>query len=200
MSTPPVPGTVNLFWIPLGAGAHGARIGGAIYEAVVARVQRRDRCHLYHSALEIHVPEGRYVVEQTPVAGSGGERRGVVAVGAVGTRWVGRFRLFQYEIRRWLSGSIPDLDQAVASPVVVAQNLATAREVLGVLPSIPTPVWGRDELGAGEMWNSNSVVSWALSRAGIDLTDVRPPSGGRAPGWSAGMVVAAREPAPRTST
>ena len=37
----------------------------------------------------------------------------------------------------------------------------------------------------GEMWNSNSVVSWALTRSGVDLTAVRPPGNGRAPGWDA---------------
>jgi len=31
-----------------------------------------------------------------------------------------------------------------------------------------------------------------LSRAGVDLTDVAPPPGGRAPGWQAGRIVAAR--------
>src|SRR4051812_12285759 len=59
-----------------------------------------------------------------------------------------------------------------------------------VSPSVPTPVWGRDELRAGEMWNSNSVVAWILSRAGLDITDVHPPAGGRAPGWNAGRTVA----------
>jgi hypothetical protein len=58
--------------------------------------------------------------------------------------------------------------------------------------SIPTPVWGRDEFETGEMWNSNSVISWVLTRSGIDLASVHPPPGGRAPGWHAGMVVAAR--------
>jgi hypothetical protein len=58
------------------------------------------------------------------------------------------------------------------------------------VPTVPTPVWGRDEFGAGEMWNSNSVTAWLLARAGIDTTDLAPPNGGRAPGWNAGLVVA----------
>jgi len=72
-------------------------------------------------------------------------------------------------------------------------ELALARGVLEVLPSIPVPAWGRDELATGEMWNSNSVVSWALTRGGIDTSALRPPGGGRAPGWDAGLVVAARD-------
>src|SRR5207244_760252 len=60
-------------------------------------------------------------------------------------------------------------------------------------PSVPTPVWGRDELRAGEMWNSNSVISWLLARSGVAVEAVHPPAGGRAPGWHAGLVVARRE-------
>ena len=107
-------------------------------------------------------------------------------------KWAGRFRIFRYEIRRWLGGSIPDVDEAVASPVLLIEDLTIARRVLEVLPSIPTPVWGRDELGAGEMWNSNSVIAWSLLRGGVDLAGVDPPAGGRAPGWAAGLVVGAR--------
>ena len=55
---------------------------------------------------------------------------------------------------------------------------------------MPTPVWGRDELGTGEMWNSNSVIAWAIARSGIDVEAIPPPEGGRAPGWHAGLIVA----------
>jgi hypothetical protein len=58
---------------------------------------------------------------------------------------------------------------------------------------LPTPVWGRDELGAGEMWNSNSVISWLLLRSGVSIEPIQPPPGGRAPGWNAGIVVARRD-------
>jgi hypothetical protein len=187
------PAAVDLFWIPLGAGAHAARVSGAIFELVSASVQRRERCRLYHSALEVQVPEGRYVVEQTPVPDDDGDARGVVGGGAVGTRWAGHLRIFRYEIRRWRDGSIPDVDAAVASPVRLSEDVALARRILDVIPSVPTPVWGRDELRAGEMWNSNSIVAWVLSRGGVDVTEIAPPAGGRAPGWHAGLVVARRD-------
>jgi hypothetical protein len=61
---------------------------------------------------------------------------------------------------------------------------------------VPTPVWGRDELETGDMWNSNSVTSWLISRSGMDGDAIHPPLGGRAPGWRAGLVVAARHPRP----
>ena len=52
--------------------------------------------------------------------------------------------------------------------------------------------WGRDELGTGDMWNSNSLVAWLLARSGHEVSGLEPPGGGRAPGWSAGLVVAGR--------
>jgi hypothetical protein len=58
----------------------------------------------------------------------------------------------------------------------------------------PTPVWGRDELRAGEMWNSNSLVSWLIARCGLAAESIAVPAGGRAPGWHAGLVVAGRDP------
>ena len=40
------------------------------------------------------------------------------------------------------------------------------------------------------MWNSNSVVSWLIAAAGLPTDDLRPPPGGRAPGWDAGLALA----------
>lgn len=186
-------GTVDLYWIPLGAGAHVVRVSGAMFEAVSAWLHHRKRSDLYHSALVINVPEGHFVIEQAPVPDLHGERRGVVAGGPVGLRWLGRFRVFRYEIRRWRSGTIPDVSTAVASPVRVSDDVEVARRILAVLPSIPTPVWGRDELDTGEMWNSNSVVAWALGRGGASAETIRFPAGGRAPGWHAGLAIATRK-------
>jgi hypothetical protein len=86
----------------------------------------------------------------------------------------------------------PSIKAAVASPVRLSDDLASARRILETLPSIPAPVWGRDELATGEMWNSNSVISWVLTRSGTDIDTVHPPSGGRAPGWDAGRIAATR--------
>ena len=65
-----------------------------------------------------------------------------------------------------------------------------ARRVLELAPSVPPLVWGRDELRTGDMWNSNSVTAWLVTRAGIDAHLARIPAGGRAPGWAAGLVAA----------
>jgi hypothetical protein len=185
-------GSVDLYWIPLGAGAQVVRASGRLFERTSAFVQRRPQRDLYHSALVVVVPEGRFVIEMTPTADLNGEERGVVAEGPVGTRWAGRLSLFRYEIRRWRDGVIPDATQAISSPVRVTDDLARARRILDLVPSVPTPVWGRDEFAAGDMWNSNSVTSWLLSGGGIAAGQIQPPSGGRAPGWTAGLVVGAR--------
>jgi hypothetical protein len=184
---------VDLYWLPLGAGGHFVRICGRVYEALAARVQRRPPRELYHSALQIHVPEGTFVIEQTPVPDLGGQERGVVAGGAVGSRWAGRFRIFRYEIRLWRDGHIPDVAEAVDSPRRLTDAEDRARRVLDLIAQVPTPVWGRDELATGEMWNSNSVIAWVIARGGIDADSIPPPAGGRAPGWRAGLVVARRQ-------
>jgi hypothetical protein len=199
VTPPPVPGAVDLLWIPLGAGGHVVRLNGKVYEAIKASIEHRPRCALYHTALEVVVPEGRFVIESAPIRDERGSERGVVAEGPVGTKRAGRFRLFRYEIRRWRGGSIPDANEAVSSPVHVASDLARAQKVLDLVPSVPTPVWGRDELQTGDMWNSNSLISWLLARAGVDTDPLQPPSGGRAPGWAAGLVIARRDMGPEPS-
>jgi hypothetical protein len=182
-----------LYWLPLGAGGHFVRLNGRVYEALAARVERRRARDLYHSALQVQVSEGTYVIEQTPVPDLNGKQRGVVAEGAVGSRWAGRFRIFRYEIRLWHDGHIPDVAEAVDSPRRLSNDEDRARRVLDLVAQVPTPAWGRDELVTGEMWNSNSVIAWVIARSGIDTESVQPPAGGRAPGWQAGLVVARRE-------
>ena len=183
---------VDLYWLPLGAGGHFVRLNGRIYEALVARFQRRPAYDLYHSALQVELPEAKFVIEQAPVHDWSGKDRGVVAEGVVGSQWAGRFRIFRYEIRLWRGGHIPDVAEAVDSPRRLTNDEARGRRVLDAVRQIPTPVWGRDQLATGEMWNSNSVIAWTLARSGIDAESIQPPAGGRAPGWHAGLVVAER--------
>jgi hypothetical protein len=183
---------VDLYWIPLGAGGHLVRFNGKVYERLVAWRERRPPLDLYHAALVVTVPEGRFAIESTPVPDSSGHERGVVAGGSVGSRRAGAFRIFRYEVRCWRDGVIPDLAWAVESPRRLTDDEIMARRVLEVAPLLPTPVWGRDELGTGEMWNSNSIVGWLLARAGFDMPGVGMPKNGRAPGWDAGVLVAGR--------
>ena len=187
--------SVDLYWLPLGAGGHSVRLNGQVFEAISAALARRSPCDLYHSALIVRVPDGRFVIEQAPAGRSHGSQRGVVSQGAVGSRLAGRARLFRYELRCWRDGVIPDIAEAVESPRRVTSDLDVARRLLELVPSVPTHVWGRDELRTGEMWNSNSVVAWLLAGCGLLPESIEPPSGGRAPGWRAGIVAARRQQA-----
>ncbi|MBM3696272.1 MAG: hypothetical protein FJW79_10120 [Actinobacteria bacterium] len=183
---------IDLYWIPLGAGGNGyVRLNGRLYEVVKARLERRRPLDLYHAALVVQVSAGRYTVEcGWPSPDADTASRGVVLEGPVFGRSLARFRPFRYEVRRWRDGVIPDLAQAVGGPQTVARDRAQAERLLDLVPRVPALIWGRDEHGAGEMWNSNSVISWLLVSAGHPAGDVRPPGGGRAPGWQAGVAVA----------
>ncbi len=184
---------IDLYWIPLGAGVGGGfvRSGGRVYETVAARVTGRPSRDLYHSALIVTIDGAQTAIEMAPVWTKRGER-GVVTEGPVGARLLGRSRLFRYEIRRWKAGSIPDAAAAVGGPSTVSTRSDVARTILELVPEFPTHVWGRDELRTGDMWNSNSLVSWLLVRAGLSVAGIRPPQGGRAPGWNAGVIAATR--------
>jgi hypothetical protein len=193
----PGPDRVDLLWLPLGAGGHVVRLNGLVYEALVAARERRPRCDLYHAALEVRAGGDRYTIEMGPVWGNTQTDRGVVVEGPVGSRLLGRSRAFRYEVRCWRDGVIPDADEAVDSPRTVTAESERVRRVLGLLAQLPPLVWGRDEIRAGDMWNSNSMVAWLLASSGLDVDDpvLALPPRGRAPGWHAGLVLAARDAA-----
>jgi hypothetical protein len=161
----------------------------------------RPRFDLYHSALAVQIDRDRFVIEMAPVWRDSAPDRGVVCEGPVGLSCLGRSRFFRYEVRRWRNGVIPDISEAVASPRRLSTDRELARRVLDLVPAFPTATWGGDELRAGEMLNSNSLVSWLLGRSGHDTGSIVMPFHGRSPGWSAGLVVAARDcdPVPVTS-
>jgi hypothetical protein len=188
--------TADLYWLPLGAGAPSGsqlvRVNGRIYEALCAAVERRERLALYHAGLQVRLADGNFVVEVAPSPDPWLARRGVVAEGPVGSRLMGVFRLFRYEVRCWYGGRILDIHEAVASPVRLTEDPVAAHRLLELTSSVPTPVWGRDELRTGDMWNSNSVVAWLIANAGLAVEEVPLPPHGRAPGWQAGIAVARR--------
>jgi phage terminase large subunit-like protein len=51
-----------------------------------------------------------------PISDGDGSARGVLVEGPVGSRRMGRWRVFRYEVRRWRDGVIADADESVASP------------------------------------------------------------------------------------
>jgi hypothetical protein len=174
---------VELYWIPLGAGNRCVRFNGRVFEAIQAARGHRPRFELYHAALVVRLNDEDYTIEVAPSPDAEEASRGVVATGAVGSRRVGWLRLFRYEVRCWRDGCIPDLGEAVGGPRRLTGSALVARRLIDLVASVPTPVWGRDELNAGEMWNSNSVAAWLIVTAGLLTDQLRPPPGGRAPGW-----------------
>lgn len=190
---------VELYWLPLGAGGRSVRWNGRIFEALVAHHEHRVGRDLFHSALIVRLDDARFVIEMTPAWVGGTGDRGVVCEGPVGARWLGHSRFFRYAIGCWRDGTIPDLAEAVDSPQQLGTDAARARRLIDLVPSVPTATWGRDELGTGEMWNSNSLVAWLLASTEHDLRSVEPPGQGRAPGWSAGLAMAARQAGQRSA-
>lgn len=180
-----------LYWLPLGAGGRFVRWNGRVFERLVARRERRPPRDLYHAALTLALGERRWVVEMAPEWSGDGER-GVVRSGPVGLAWLGRSRWFRYEVRLWRDGTIPDLAEAVGGPTYVVTDPDRLRRLFEAAPQVPAATWGRDELALGEMWNSNSLVSWLLAVSGHEVDPLGPPPGGRAPGWDAGLALARR--------
>jgi hypothetical protein len=182
---------IDLFWLPLGAGGHFVRLNGRMYESIKALREHRQANKLFHSALEVTVPEGRFVIEDAwPIPDAQGKERGVVVEGDVGSHALGRFRAFRYEIRKWPEGVIADLEYAVASPACISTDAAQAENIIALTETVPPLLWGRDECDLGEMWNSNSVISWLLAGSGLTPEAIDPPHGGRAPGWASGYRLA----------
>lgn len=189
-----VAATIDLYWIPLGAGGTGfVRLNGRIYERITAGLKHRRPLALYHTALQVEVPEGRFVLETMwPSPDGDTASRGVVVQGPVWSRELSRIRTFRYEVRCWRNGVLPDADEAIGGPQRVSGEIEQARRLLELASSVPAFTWGRDQLETGEMWNSNSVISWLLVSSGVSMDSVHPPVDGRAPGWESGVCIAER--------
>jgi hypothetical protein len=184
---------IDLYWLPLGAGGRVVPRCGRLYERLSAWRQHRRAQPLFHAALEVTRRGTRFVVEMAPAWNDPTHDHGVVQRGPVGLRPLGRFVAFRYEVRCWPDGTIPDLAWAVDGPRRLSADDSAVSALLERIREVPPLTWGRDELGVGEMWNSNSVVAWLLASCGVEA-DLVPPRGGRAPGWSSGLRLARAEP------
>lgn len=178
----------ELWWLPVGAGGHVAVHTSRWWERYRAWLEHREPQQLFHSVLEVFVGERRYLIEMTPVWGQPRGDRGVVSVGPVGLRALGCCRFFRYEIRRWEGGVLSHRGHATHETHSLILDARTAETVLASVSRVPLLTWGRRVWPGGDMWNSNSVISWLLTEAGIDAMVLQPPAGGRAPGWVAGAA------------
>ena len=174
------------------------RVSGRIYETVRALIERRPPLDLYHTAVEVHLGGDRYVIENAwPSPDSDTASRGVVVEGPVWSPHLGRFRVFRYEVRRWRTGIIPDASEAVATQTL-STDAETAQRLLDLAEFIPVFTWGRQVLDTAEMWNSNSVIAYLLAAVGLPVERYLPPAGGRAPGWSTGVILGREARPPST--
>jgi hypothetical protein len=187
--------SVELYWLPLGAGGWFVRLNGRIYEAIHAFLERRRPLDLYHSALQVRLPEGRFVIENSwpvpdaePAARGGGRPRprweppaGALArVPLRGPSLAGRHHCG----RRGGGG----------------KSAAPERRPTGGA-SPPRPRWRAAQPGVGprRARNGRDVelelgYFMAARPRGLPTDTICPPAGGRAPGWAAGLVTALREP------
>ena len=186
----PPSGFADLWWIPVGAGGHFVVYASGLWERMCAMRNRRAARRLFHAALEIHVGDDHLLVEMAPAWGAHSGSHGIVKTGPVGIRILGRSRLFRYEVRCREDGSLPDREYAPEAPTRMEFTLGSAEQVRECLLLVPGHVWGRDALGVGDMWNSNSLIAWLLVSAGCDVRGIHPPAGGEAPGWAAGIAAA----------
>ena len=185
---------MDLYWLPLGAGGHSVRWNGRAFEAVAARLKHRSAARPLSLRARSAAARSGAICDR---AGSDPGRarqgagawlqRGLLVRAGRGARGSSATRCDDGE-----TASIPDVADAVESPLRLTDDPRIAQRLWDCVPDLPTPVWGRDELGAGEMWNSNSIVSWLIVRSGLPIEAIQPPAGGRAPGWNAGIVVARR--------
>ncbi|MEZ0447514.1 hypothetical protein [Cellulomonas sp. ICMP 17802] len=179
-------GRVSVVWALVGEGGHVVRRTSHWWEVAVAARQHRPPRALYHAALELVVDDEVVVLEMTPRWGrAAAGAREVVATGPVGARWLGRSRLFRYEVRFTRPGTPAD-----PGATVVGRGPEAVAAVLAAAPGVPRLTWGRQVRSARDMWTSNSVVSWVLADVGL-LGDLGPPGSGLAPGWDAGVAVRA---------
>lgn len=182
--------SLELYWIPVAAGTSRAQQASLrFWEGFEAARARRRRAVLYHSALKFRLDGQRFTLELMPAFIR--TDAPPLMTGPVGVRGADRLRLFRYQLVCLPVDALPDEQWAVESPVRLSADSGAVRRVIELAPCVPRYAWGRRQRGTREMWTSDSVVSWLLVKAGVDLSRVHPPRGGRAPGWDAGKQLAA---------
>ena len=151
LAPPTTQASIELYWLPLGAGGWFVRLNGRIYEAIHALLELRRPLDLYHTALVVHVPGGRFVIEDCwPIPDADGPTsRGVLVEGPVGSRQMARWRVFRYEVRRWRDGVIADASEAVASPQLLSQDPVVAHRLLALVDQPAQPGLGSRRAGDG---------------------------------------------------
>lgn len=182
---------LDLYWLPVGAGtSRFQQTSLRFWEALEAARARRPRLRLVHAALKLAGADGQpFTLELMPAF----VRDDVppLLTGPVGLPGADRLRLFRYQLLCVSADRLPDEEFALAPPARLTSDPERVARVLAFAREVPRYTWGRRVRGTSEMWTSDSVVSWLLCRAGFDVSSIGPPAGSRAPGWQAGIGLAA---------
>jgi len=149
------------------------RIAGRTTEAARQLASRARRRVREAPSPDVDLPRQRRVVDAFLSAARAGNMEGLLAV------------LDPDVVFRTDAGARPvDAAPVHGAPAVAARVLATA-------PRFAHLGRPRDEIVAGEMWNSNSVVAWLLATAGLPADRLHPPPRGVERLTFAGLEVAA---------
>lgn len=181
--------------MPVGAGTSRFQQASLrLWESIEAARARRSRTILYHSALKLRTEGRTRTLELMPAFVS--TASAALMTGPVGVSFAGRLRLFRYKIVCLEVESLPDEQWAVDSPQVLSEDPEVAEAIVRLAGRTPRYTWGRRVRGTSEMWTSDSVIAWLLMQLGVDLSPIRIPADGRAPGWFAGIELAKKRPRP----
>ena len=191
---------VELYWIPLGAGGHSVRLNGRVFEAIAAAASIGD------AATSI-TPRSSSSSTAIATRSSSRRRRTLTRRAAAwsppapsAAATPAGCACFATRSAAGAAGRFRISTRRSAGPRRLSSDPRDARRLLDLVRTVPTPVWGRDELKTGEMWNSNSMTAWLIAATGLSTDLLRPPPRGRAPGWDAGIEVARRRPARERDT
>ncbi len=193
MEPPDTSPFVDLYWLPVGAGTRTPvqRWSLAAWEACDAALHRRPRKNLYHSALKMRLASGEVrTLELTPAFAFPDARPAMS--GPVGFPGADRVRFLRYQMTCLATERLPDEAWTIASQRLAADE-GLGERILAHASEVPRHTWGWRVRGTSEMWTSDSAISWLLLRAGFDARALAVPAGGRAPGWRAGLELAAKQ-------
>ncbi len=173
------PASVDLYWLPLGAGGRVVRWCGRLYESWAAWREHRDRAALFHAGLMLRLDDTAFAVEMGPVWNVTEPDRGVLLEGPSARGGSAVSGLPATRCGAGRAATFPDLARR-CDPVRTTHEPGTVAGRPGRAPAAAAAhTWGRDELGAGEMWNSNSAVAWHSRAPATTWTpsDRRPAAG-----------------------
>ena len=174
---------VELYWIPLGAGGHCVRFNGRIFEALDAarrapsalrplprgarRPARRPALH-DRARRRRRTPTRRAAASSAPAPSAAATSAGCAC--------------FATRFAAGEADRSPTWTTRSAGRCRLTTDPGVARRLLDLVAAVPRPVWGRDELDAGEMWNSNSVIAWLVATAGLPADELEPAAAGQGAG------------------